>query len=130
MEAHVAAGNRAEALRVYERCRGLLADELGAYPSPETEAIYRGLLKGSSAPSEVATAQELPEQPAAPPVGDLEHKPGTGVGRFLASRRGVIAAGATGAVTLAAAAGVLATRDGRSHVAIVADSVGVVDSHS
>jgi DNA-binding SARP family transcriptional activator/streptogramin lyase len=44
MEAQVAAGNRAEALRVYERCRQLLAEELGAYPSPETEAIYRWLL--------------------------------------------------------------------------------------
>ena len=40
MEAHAAAGNRAEALRVYERCRRLLAEELGAYPSPETESIY------------------------------------------------------------------------------------------
>ena len=39
MEAHVAAGNRGEALRVYERCRRLLAEELGSYPSPETEAI-------------------------------------------------------------------------------------------
>jgi DNA-binding SARP family transcriptional activator/basic membrane lipoprotein Med (substrate-binding protein (PBP1-ABC) superfamily) len=45
MEAHIAAGNRAEALRVYERCRLLLAEELGAYPSPETESIYRGLLE-------------------------------------------------------------------------------------
>src|SRR3954453_19297691 len=44
MEAHVAAGTRAEALRVYERCRRLLAEELGAYPSPETETIYRRLL--------------------------------------------------------------------------------------
>jgi DNA-binding SARP family transcriptional activator/streptogramin lyase len=44
MEAHVAAGNRAEALRVYERCRRLLAEELGTYPSPETESIYRSLL--------------------------------------------------------------------------------------
>src|SRR6476661_7343153 len=32
MEAHVAAGNRGEALRVYEQCRTLLADELGTYP--------------------------------------------------------------------------------------------------
>jgi ABC-type transport system substrate-binding protein/DNA-binding SARP family transcriptional activator len=44
MEAHVVAGDRAEALRVYEQCRRLLADELGAYPSPETESIYRELL--------------------------------------------------------------------------------------
>jgi DNA-binding SARP family transcriptional activator/ABC-type branched-subunit amino acid transport system substrate-binding protein len=45
MKAHAAAGNRGEALGVYERCRQLLADELGAYPSPETEAIYRDLLE-------------------------------------------------------------------------------------
>jgi SARP family transcriptional regulator, regulator of embCAB operon len=45
MKAQSAAGNDAEALRVYERCRQLLADELGAYPSPETESIYRGLLE-------------------------------------------------------------------------------------
>jgi YVTN family beta-propeller protein len=45
MEAHIADGNRAEALRVYERCRRLLADELGTYPSPETEALYRRLLE-------------------------------------------------------------------------------------
>ena len=47
MEAHAAAGNRAEALQVYERCRRLLAEELGAYPSPETEAVYLGLLRSS-----------------------------------------------------------------------------------
>ena len=49
MEAHAAAGNRAEALQVYERCRLLLAEELGAYPSPETESIYRGLLPAAPA---------------------------------------------------------------------------------
>ncbi len=54
MEAHVAAGDRAEALRVYDRCRRLLADELGAYPSPETESVYRGLLEGSSGRGEEA----------------------------------------------------------------------------
>ena len=51
MEAHAAAGNRAEALRAYERCRRLLADELGAYPSPETESIYRELLAAPSSPA-------------------------------------------------------------------------------
>jgi DNA-binding SARP family transcriptional activator/DNA-binding beta-propeller fold protein YncE len=45
MEAHAAAGNPAEALRVYERCRRFLADELGAYPSPEIEEVYREVLR-------------------------------------------------------------------------------------
>jgi DNA-binding SARP family transcriptional activator/ABC-type branched-subunit amino acid transport system substrate-binding protein len=44
MEAHRAAGNRAEALRVYEQCRGLLARELGTDPSPETESLFLSLL--------------------------------------------------------------------------------------
>jgi DNA-binding SARP family transcriptional activator/streptogramin lyase len=57
MAAHVAAGNRAEALRVYEQCRRLLADELGAYPSPETEAIYRQLLGDPSTERDAATGR-------------------------------------------------------------------------
>ncbi|WP_424564804.1 BTAD domain-containing putative transcriptional regulator [Trebonia sp.] len=38
-------------MRVYERCRRLLADELGAYPSPETESVYRRLLQAPPAPA-------------------------------------------------------------------------------
>jgi YVTN family beta-propeller protein len=49
MEAHIAAGNPAEALRAYERCRRFLADELGAYPSPETEAVYLDILRDQGA---------------------------------------------------------------------------------
>jgi YVTN family beta-propeller protein len=72
MAAHAAAGNPAEALRVYERCRRLLSEELGAYPSPETEAIYRELLGGSSAavcaaspkPRRAAVAESESEQQA------------------------------------------------------------------
>jgi len=45
MQVHAAAGNPAEALRVYEHCRRFLADELGAYPSPETEAAYVEILR-------------------------------------------------------------------------------------
>jgi DNA-binding SARP family transcriptional activator len=41
---HTALGNRAEALRVYESCRQLLATELGADPSQETQALYLELL--------------------------------------------------------------------------------------
>jgi SARP family transcriptional regulator, regulator of embCAB operon len=44
---HTALGNRAEALRVYEDCRRLLASELGVDPSPDTEALFLELLSQS-----------------------------------------------------------------------------------
>jgi SARP family transcriptional regulator, regulator of embCAB operon len=44
MRAHAAAGNAAEALRVYEACRFLIAEELGVSPSPETQAAHREVL--------------------------------------------------------------------------------------
>ena len=80
MQAHAAAGDSAEALRVYERCRRLLADELGAYPSPETYSIYRELLRaptsdGGAASAEVvepelqrAAGGERPSPPPEPPA--------------------------------------------------------------
>jgi SARP family transcriptional regulator, regulator of embCAB operon len=74
MEAHVASGNRAEALRVYERCRRLLAEELGAYPSPETESLYRELLEGSSGRVEAATMHKTQTAETSAPVG-LEKQP-------------------------------------------------------
>jgi DNA-binding SARP family transcriptional activator len=45
MRAHTAAGNTAEALRAYERCRSLIADELGVDPSPATKAVYESILR-------------------------------------------------------------------------------------
>ena len=69
MAAHAAAGNRAEALRVYERCRQLLATELGAYPSPETESIYRELLEAPTPEPGAAAA------PAPAPVAVREREP-------------------------------------------------------
>jgi SARP family transcriptional regulator, regulator of embCAB operon len=45
MRAHAAVGNRAEALRVYERCRHLLSEELGVTPSSQTEAVYLDILR-------------------------------------------------------------------------------------
>lgn len=45
MRAHAAAGNRAEALRVYATCRKLFRDELGANPSPQTEATFLEILR-------------------------------------------------------------------------------------
>jgi DNA-binding SARP family transcriptional activator len=45
MRAHAAAGNRAEALRVYANCRKLFRDELGADPSPHTAAVFLDILR-------------------------------------------------------------------------------------
>ena len=45
MRAHAAAGNRAEALRVYANCRKLFRDELGAEPSEKTSAVFLEILR-------------------------------------------------------------------------------------
>jgi DNA-binding SARP family transcriptional activator/streptogramin lyase len=57
MQAQSDAGNDAEALRTYERCRALLSEELGAYPSPETKAVDLEILRNSP-----STAAAQPEQ--------------------------------------------------------------------
>jgi len=44
MRAHAAVGNRAQAIRVYHRCRQLLDDELAIRPSPQMEARFLSLL--------------------------------------------------------------------------------------
>jgi DNA-binding SARP family transcriptional activator/tetratricopeptide (TPR) repeat protein len=44
MQALAAAGERGEALRVWERCRVMLGEELGVDPAPETEAVYLSVL--------------------------------------------------------------------------------------
>ena len=45
MRAHAAAGNTAEALWVYERCRALIAEELGVGPSRETREVHERVLQ-------------------------------------------------------------------------------------
>jgi DNA-binding SARP family transcriptional activator len=44
MRLHARQGNRADALRTYEQCRAILADDLGVNPSSQTEAAYREVL--------------------------------------------------------------------------------------
>jgi DNA-binding SARP family transcriptional activator len=46
MRALNSAGNSAEALRVYDRLRTLLASELGSAPGAEAQALHRELLSG------------------------------------------------------------------------------------
>jgi DNA-binding SARP family transcriptional activator len=48
MRAHHAAGNRAEALRVFARCRQLFRDELGAEPSEKTSQVFLEILRARS----------------------------------------------------------------------------------
>ena len=48
MEALERQGNVAEALRVYERLRGLLRQELGTAPSPVVQQVHERLLSQDS----------------------------------------------------------------------------------
>jgi hypothetical protein len=119
MRAHAAAGNHAEALRVYERCRRFLADELGAYPSPETDALNRRLL---------AERPPAPDHVAEPPVEAVAPGPQrAGAPRrarmLLAGVVLLVAAAATGAA-------VVVSRGGTERTRLAPDSVGVIDAKS
>jgi ABC-type transport system substrate-binding protein/DNA-binding SARP family transcriptional activator len=122
MEAHAADGNRAEALRVYERCRRLLADELGAYPSPETESVYQRLLQAPAAPKRPPPERPAPERPAP------GQPPAAGRGRSLIRPR-LLAVAATVAVLVATGvvAGVTTTSGGQEQVPVPANSVVALD---
>jgi YVTN family beta-propeller protein len=135
MEAHAAAGNRAEALRVYERCRRLLAEELGAYPSPEIESIYRDLLEVPAPSTPAVVALEAPS-PDALPFGERASEAPSAWARpppvRVRKRRRLlmlvplmIAAVAAATVTV-----VLITREDPSSAArgVSADSIGVLSS--
>ena len=121
MEAHAADGNRADALRVYERCRRLLADELGAYPSPETESVYQRLLQAPPAPKRPPPERPAPERPA----------PGqpsaAGRGRRVSRPRLLAAAALAVVVATGVLVGVATTSGGQKQVAVPANSVAALD---
>ena len=119
MEAHAAGGNRAEALRVYERCRRLLADELGAYPSPETEAVYRALL------------DTRPGQ--APPSAEANGRPPLAKGGARRPRRRRLVALLLAAVLVAAVSAatfVLVGRGGHAAPRVLPNSLVRIDPHT
>lgn len=61
MAAHIAGGDRAEAIRAYGRLRTLLADELGIDPSAATEALHLEALRDTGpTTATVATAGVRP----------------------------------------------------------------------
>jgi YVTN family beta-propeller protein len=128
MQAHVVAGDRGEALRVYERCRRLLAEELGAYPSPEIESIYRELL-GAASPQAAATGGKTKR--GAIPAGVPEAKAATPTP--LQPRRGRRVPIAIGTALLLATAITIAIVElagGESEpglVSVAENSVAVID---
>ncbi len=71
-------GDRAEALRQYERCAAALEEELGISPSKSTIAIYKQIQadqldEPTFAPVEVDTSPELPVPPILEILSHLSH---------------------------------------------------------
>lgn len=65
MRLYVATGDRARALEVYERCRRVLQEALGASPLPETERLFQEIQAGEPTLSFPSLASSAP--PASPP---------------------------------------------------------------
>ena len=139
MEAHVVAGNRAEALRVYEQCRQLLAEELGAYPSPETDSIYRELLE---APQTSARTTPVAEPTVEPGKSELSRvqtealplRAEPVVERRSRKRRAVLLSALTAVIAAVVVVPLVVFghggSGGRSAVSVAGDSLGVVDARS
>jgi DNA-binding SARP family transcriptional activator len=51
IHSYAAAGRRGEAIRHYEICRRVLAEELAVEPMPDTTALYQCILRGEALPS-------------------------------------------------------------------------------
>jgi YVTN family beta-propeller protein len=139
MEAHVVAGNRAEALRVYEQCRQLLAEELGAYPSPETDSIYRALLEAPQTSVRTTPGAEPTVEPGEPELSRVqtEAPPPRAeqvVERRSRTRRTLLLSALTGVIAAAVVIPLVAFSQGgsggRSAVSATGDSLAVVDARS
>jgi WD40 repeat protein/DNA-binding SARP family transcriptional activator len=79
IRSHAAAGDGAAGLRVYDRCRVLLADELGVDPAEETQALYLELLQR---PAPTVTEVPPPSVREAPPALSGEEPPYLGLQTF------------------------------------------------
>ena len=73
MSAHAVGGSRGEALRAYERCRRVLAEELGVRPAAETEAAYLSLL-GEEPEARTDAPLAVPRLALPPPPSGLSRR--------------------------------------------------------
>jgi len=139
MEAHVVAGNRAEALRVYEQCRQLLAEELGAYPSPETDSIYRALLEAPQTSVRTTPVAETTVEPGKSELSRVQAealplRAEQVVERRSRKRRAVLLSALTGVIATAVVVPLVVSGHGgsgaRFAVSAAGDSLTVVDARS
>jgi DNA-binding SARP family transcriptional activator/ATP/maltotriose-dependent transcriptional regulator MalT len=66
MLAHAALGDRASAAADFQRCKGVLAEELAVEPSEETIALYQRIRDGEVAPATMARRRPLDLKPKPP----------------------------------------------------------------
>src|SRR5215207_3447293 len=117
LRARAAAGDRGEALRVYDRYRRALAEELGVGPSPGLEAAYLELLHAEPLALASASAPAGRPAPAAAPVSGPFVGRGAELGR-LRSAFTEAAAGLRRTVLVAGEAGIGKTRLGAELAAL------------
>jgi DNA-binding SARP family transcriptional activator/streptogramin lyase len=125
MQAQSAAGNDAEALRTYQRCRALLSEELGAYPSPETEAVYLEILRNSPSSAAAQPDQLNLDGPRSgsppPPIGETP----TRDRRKLAALTAAVLL-----VAVVAAAAIVLTSGDEAPAAMLPNSLVRIDPHT
>ena len=123
MLAQSAGGNDAEALRTYERCRALLAEELGAFPSPETEAVYLEILRSRREPADPPPSISALVPPSEPPSTESPPRRRRGFRiALVAAVAAVLAIGAGAAFAL--------TRGDVAPVEVLPNSVVRIDSNT
>lgn len=103
MELYALAGQRSAALRQYERCVAVLERELGVDPTPETQAVYRAVLRGAAA---AAVPASPPPLAASLPAGEPPLLGRTAELRALDEAYRRARAGRGGAVLLAGEPGI------------------------